>query len=280
MISMYSGTIGSGKSYHALETITDHLDKRPDNYVIANFPLDFSFAKRGKDWQERFMFVDDRYFMSVIGMRLLLNMSRRMGWDEDEREGICLVVIDEATNFYGREHAAKPEQQLWRTFFTQTRKLGYDFILIVQDDNSINKTISKCIEYDVKHRKANNIFPFSLLNAFKITIFFYNTYWKQQRLRLRSDSTMFVKRLSKMYQSKRMFANLDDVLDKFIRAIPAEDDPMPLAEFGNCSMPQFDLEPLEDQRGDAEPDALSGWGPGGAGPTRTDGDADPNRETA
>lgn len=244
MISMYSGTIGSGKSYHALETITDHLDKGEEYYVIANFPLNFQYAKRGKEWQERFMYVDDRYFMGVKGIRLLLDISSRMGWDQDEREGICLVVIDEATNFFAREDNSKPEQKLWRSFFTQTRKLGYDFILIVQDDNSINKTIGKCIEYDVKHRKANNIFPFSLLNRFKITIFFYNTYWKQQRLRLRSDSTMFVKRLSKMYQSKRMFANLDGQLDKFIKDLAGvEDEALPETEFGNCASDPEDVTP-------------------------------------
>lgn len=273
MISMYSGTIGSGKSYHALETITDHLDK--GGHVIANFPLNFQHAKRGREWQERFMYVDDRYFMGVKGIRLLLDISRRQGWDEDEREGICLVVIDEATNFFAREDNNKPEQKLWRSFFTQTRKLGYDFILIVQDDMSINKTISKCIEYDVKHRKANNIFPFSLLNMFKITIFFYNTYWKQQRLRLRSDSTMFVKRLSKMYQSKRMFANLDEQLDKFINDLSgAEDEALPETEFGNCSVEDViyidSVIPNASSSEDGAQDAANGWGPGGAGPGGSD----------
>lgn len=231
MISMYSGTIGSGKSYHALEDIVLALDK--GKHVIANFPLTFSDGQIRRGYAERFMYLDDRYLMGVSGIRQLLDISRRHGWDEAEEEGLCLVIIDEATNYYPREDGTKPEQRMWRTFFTQSRKLGYDFILIVQDDQSINKTIGKCIEYDVRHRKANNIFPFKLLNIFKIIVFVHVTYWKQQRTRLKSSSTVFVKRLAKMYKSKKMFANFDEQLDVFIRALP-EGEELPPAYFGNC----------------------------------------------
>lgn len=230
MISMYSGTIGSGKSYHALEDIIEKLAK--GFHVIANFPLTFSEGQIRRGMADRFLYLDDRYLMDVNGIRMLMDTSRRQGWDIREEEGLCLVVIDEATNFFAREDNSKPEQRLWRSFFTQSRKFGFDFILIVQDDNSINKTIGKCIEYDVKHRKANNIFPFSILSLFKITIFFHLTYWKQQRIRLKSSSTIFVKRLSKMYQHKKLFANLDGELDKFIKESPAIE--LPSAEFGNC----------------------------------------------
>ncbi|MFD3274585.1 zonular occludens toxin domain-containing protein [Paenibacillus dendritiformis] len=249
---MYSGTIGSGKSYHALEDIVATLDK--GKYVIANFPLQFSPGQIRRGYADRFMYMDDRYLMGVAGIRQLLDISRRHGWDEAEEEGLCLVVIDEATNYFPKEDNTKPEQRLWRTFFTQSRKLGYDFILIVQDDNSINKTIGKCIEYDVKHRKANNIFPFRLLNLFRITVFVHVTYWKQQRQRLKSSSTLFVKRLASMYQSKKMFADFDGQLDEFIKSVPSSE--IPPAFFGNC-------------KPEAEPDGgglANGRGPEGEGP--------------
>ncbi|WP_248549763.1 zonular occludens toxin domain-containing protein [Paenibacillus odorifer] len=249
VITMFSGTIGSGKSYHALEEIIEALDK--GKYVIANFPLNFAPNHVAKGWADRYMYVDDRYFQGVKGIRMLLELSRRMGWDEDEREGLCHVFIDEATNFFPKEDNSKPEQKLWKTFFTQSRKLGYDFTLILQDDNSINKTIGKCIEYDVKHRKANNIFPFSLLNMFKVTIFFYNVYWKQQRVRLRSDTSMFSKRIGKLYHSKKMFANLDADLDKIMNEMKdLSDEELPPTEFGNCT-PNEEVD--------------VGWGPNGAG---------------
>ncbi len=144
-----------------------------------------------------------------------------------------MVVIDEATNYFPREDSTKPEQRLWRSFFTQSRKLGYDFILIVQDDQRMNKTIGKCMEYDVKHRKANNIFLFSLLNILHITIFVYVSYWKQQRTRLKSSSSIFVGRLAKMYNTKKMFANFDEQLDKFMKTETSDSNLYP-AYFGNC----------------------------------------------
>lgn len=233
MIWMYSGTIGSGKSYHALEDIIERLEK--GFYVIANFPLIFSSGQIRRGLAARFMYMSDEFLMGVGGIAALLRISRDMGWDEDEREGLCLVVIDEATNYFPKENATKPEQMLWKTFFTQSRKLGYDFILIVQDDNSLNKTINKCIEYDVKHRKANNIFPFKMLNIFRrkgmpiFVLFFHVTYWKQQRTRLNTGSTIYVHALGKMYKSKKLFANLEEQLE-----IETDDD-LVIPEFGNCA---------------------------------------------
>ncbi|WP_138756556.1 zonular occludens toxin domain-containing protein [Paenibacillus sinopodophylli] len=244
MITMYSGTIGSGKSYHALERIIDYLEK--GKFVIANFPLNFTPGQIKRGWAKRFMYVDDIYFMSVHGIRLLMNVSAAEGWLESEEEDHCLLVIDEATNFFPKEDNSKPEQRLWRTFFTQSRKFGYDIIMILQDEHSINKTIGKCIEFDVKHRKANNIFPFTILNFFKITLFIYITYWKQQRTKLKSTSSVFLKRLSKMYQHKKLFANLDDELDKFIKMMPKAD--IPSATFGNMITQEEQLEEVEEHR--------------------------------
>jgi hypothetical protein len=64
---MYSGTIGSGKSCHALEDIVQSLDK--GRYVIANFPLIFSEGQIRRGYGERFMYMDDRYLMGASGMR-------------------------------------------------------------------------------------------------------------------------------------------------------------------------------------------------------------------
>ncbi|MFD2334705.1 zonular occludens toxin domain-containing protein [Cohnella sp. GCM10020058] len=234
MISMYSGTIGSGKSYHALEDVVEKLSK--GFHVIGNFPLTFTPGQIRKGMAARYMFLPDDLLMGVTGISVLLRLSRDMGWDEDDREGLCLVVIDEATNFFPREDAAKPEQKLWRAFFTQTRKLGFDFILIVQDDMSLNKTINKCIEYDIKHRKINNVFPFKYLPW---TIFMYVKFWKQQRQRLGSSSSIFVKSFARMYKSKRMFANLDEQLDVILKEAKVDVDAL-IPVFGNC-IPEEDV---------------------------------------
>lgn len=205
MIKQYIGTIGSGKSYHALEDILDMLKK--GKFVIANFPLNFTEGMKRKGYSERYMYVPDDFLLGEKGVSFLFQISQKEQFYEKYGEGACLVVIDEAGNHYPPEDNAKPEQRLWKTFYTQSRKMGYDFILICQDDNQVNRTIRKCIEYKVVHRKANNVFPFKLL---PFTLFMYVTYWAQQRQRLSSSSSIFVKKFSELYNTSMLFGGVEE----------------------------------------------------------------------
>lgn len=219
MISLYTGTIGSGKSYHALEDIVAALNK--GRYVIANFPLKFPSGMIRRGQADRFMYVPDETLLGEKGVSVLLKLSETSGFQG--REGACLVVIDEAGNHYQPDQATSPIQKLWKTFYTQSRKLGYDFILIAQDDMQINRTIRKCVEYEVKHRKANNVYPFKLL---PFTVFMYVTYWAQTRTRLSASSSIFVKRFSELYNTMKLFAGLDRQISRI--------EVSQLPSFGNC----------------------------------------------
>lgn len=224
MIWQYTGTIGSGKSYHALEDIISYLQK--GKYVIANFPLKFGQGQIRRGIQKRFMYIPDEILNSSDGVGILYSISQREDFYEKFGEGACLVVIDEAGNFFPPEDHGHPVQKLWRKFFTQSRKLGYDFILVSQIDKQVNKVIRGCVEYEIKHRKANSIFPFNLL---PFSIFIYVTYWKQQREKLKTDSSIFVKRFAAMYSTQMLFGSLDEQLEYFAHS------GNPLPHFGNCS---------------------------------------------
>ncbi|WNC17866.1 zonular occludens toxin domain-containing protein [Brevibacillus brevis] len=221
MIWQYTGTIGSGKSYHALEQIINTL--KQGKHVIANFPLNFPAYMVRKGFADRFLYIPDKLLEDERGIAFLLKMSKDMQFNKGE--GNCLVVIDEAGNYFPPDQSTSPLQKYWNKFFTQSRKLGYDFILVMQDDKQINRTIRACCEYEIKHRKANNIFPFSLL---PFTIFMYVTYWKQTRERLASESSIFVKRFSDLYNTHMLFGRLDEQVS-FDLADYAFD-----LRFGNC----------------------------------------------
>lgn len=230
MISTYLGTIGSGKSYHALETIIEALTK--GKYVVSNFPLKFTEAMIKKGYASRFMYVPDEFLMGEDGVSFLYQLQKKMNFYDNWGEGACLVVIDEAGNYFPPEDNSKYVTKLWKLFFTQSRKMGYDFLLICQDDLSqINKTIRKCVEYRVLHRKANSIFPFSLL---PFTLFMYVTYWAQKRERLSSSSSIYVKRFGSLYDTSMMFGDIDNKFDLDLEKLEAE-----LGftlDFGNCDM--------------------------------------------
>lgn len=234
MIEQFTGTIGSGKSYHALERILETL--KSGKYVVANFPLAFTEGMIRRGYADRFMYVPDEFLMGESGVAFLYKLSTEevyvgLGKTKEPRfygeESSCLVVIDESGNYFAPIDYAMPVQKLWRTFFTQSRKLGYDFILISQTDRQVNRVIRSCVEFEVIHRKANQVFPFRYL---PFTVFIYVQYWKQTRERLKSDSSIFVKRFADLYDTHQLFGNFDKQVDFDIN-----DDVMNYAlRFGNC----------------------------------------------
>lgn len=234
MISQYVGTIGSGKSYHGLEDIVAAL--KAGKHVIANFPLNFTEGMIRRGYADRFMYVPDEFLMGERGVSFLYKLSTEkiyigLGKTKEPRfyneESSCLVVIDEAGNYFAPIDYAMPAQKLWRTFFTQSRKFGYDFILISQTDRQINRVIRSCVEFQVVHRKANQVFPFKYL---PFTLFMYVKFWKQTRERLGSESSIFVKRFADLYNTFELFGNFDKDVDFDI-----SDDVLNFnLNFGNC----------------------------------------------
>lgn len=206
MIEIYEGTIGSGKSYHALEKIIEALEK--GKFVVSNFPLNFTEGMIKRGYADRFMYVPDEFLLGAEGVAFLYQLQKRMDFYEVGGEGTCLAVIDEAGNYFPPEDNGTYANKLWKLFFSQSRKMGYDFVLICQDSASqVNKTIRKCCEYKVVHRKANSVFPFKLL---PFTLFMYVTFWGPKNQRLSSSSSIYVKRFGKLYNTSMMFGNIDD----------------------------------------------------------------------
>jgi hypothetical protein len=237
MIKSYVGTIGSGKSYHALETIIEYLNK--GKYVVSNFPLNFTDGMKKRGYVDRFMYIPDDFLMGEEGVSFLYQLQKKMQFYEKMGEGACLCVIDEAGNYFPPEDNGKPSTKFWKLFFTQSRKMGYDFLLICQDDLSqVNKTIRKCVEYKVLHRKANSIFPFSLL---PFTLFMYVTLWAQQRERLKSEASIYVKRFGALYDTSMMFGDIDGKFELDFDELEKELG-FPL-DFGNCDI--TDVKPVK-----------------------------------
>jgi len=198
MITQYVGPIGSGKSYGALEKLYAHLQK--GLYVIANFPLNFTEGMIRRGYADRFMYVPYDFLEEERGVSLFLYLSEKYKFNEFTN--LCLVVIDEVGGLHPPDQATSPVQKTWRDFYKESRKLGYDFIHILQDETEINRTISKCTEYKIVCRKANSIFPFKYL---PFTIFVYIKYWKQSRQKLETSSSIFVKKFSQLYNTHQQF---------------------------------------------------------------------------
>lgn len=191
MISLYSGTPGSGKSYHSVYEILRRVKRKKRNTVIANFPLAFD-----KKYQDNFMYVDN----SELTIDFLVNYAKKN--NTPGVEGQTLVVIDEAQIiFNSRDWGTNSRKRMdWIKFFSQHRKYGYNFILIAQFDRMIDRQIRCLVEYEVAHMKINNFF---LLLPF--TFFLCVQRWYGQKMKLDHEIIRYSKKVAACYNSYSTF---------------------------------------------------------------------------
>lgn len=200
MISLYSGTPGSGKSLHVAADIYWRL--RTGRPVVANF--DIAEGTRGRD--ENFAFVRNE----DLSPKLLADFARRYFEVRGKkvREGELLLVIDEAQLIFNSRDWNTPGRREWLSWFTQHRKLGYDVVLVAQNDGMLDKQIRALIEYNVVHRKVNNYGMFGrlvgLFSAGRAVIVSVR-YWYAQKARISSEWTVGLKRYFSIYDTYNTF---------------------------------------------------------------------------
>lgn len=173
VLELYTGFPGSGKSYAATRDGTLVADSMTNKYVIANFPIKpkkkFLHFLKKKDEDK---YNDPRWIYRTneeLTVRYLVNKSKKMGWIG--KEGSCLVIFDEASIPFNSRDWSKSDRLDWVKFLSQHRKFGYDFIMITQDANMIDKQIRALAEYETIFRKLNNSFFLRWLSIFRVSLF-------------------------------------------------------------------------------------------------------------
>ena len=194
MIYLYSGTPGSGKSLHVARDIYFRLNrnKKYPN-VIANFTINMKMIKNKK---ANFIYVDN----SELTVEFLLNYSLK-----NHKQGIenqTMVVVDECSVIWNardwNNKINKSSRMDWLKFFVQHRKLGYNFILITQNDRQIDRQIRALIEYEVSHRKVNN---FKIGKVIPVSTFVAINRWYGINEKLSTEFFLYRKKWGKFYDS-------------------------------------------------------------------------------
>lgn len=210
MISMYTGSVGSGKSYHATDLALEWV--RKGKHVIANFDIDIPNSKlkmNKKKWESR---RSRWHFMEEITVEHLMALSLENGWYGNESR--CMVVIDEAGILFNSrdwQHEGNARKK-WIKFLSQSRKFGFDFIFVLQSDRMLDRQIRGLVEYDVKHLKANNSFFLSWLSLFRITLFLYVYKWYQTKLKGNMRFGLYKPWIANRYDTMKVF-NLDELVE-------------------------------------------------------------------
>lgn len=197
MITLYSGTPGSGKSYHAVALALRVLNS--GRYVIANFPLKFKDKQIKKGYDKRFFYKPNEQ----ITINELIYFAFEQEMIEKAKESQCLVIIDEAGGRFNCRDFGKSDRAEWIDFFSQHRKIGYDFVLVAQNDRMLDRQIRGYLETEIKHRKINNFGPFWIL---PFPVFVGVEYWYTAKQRVGSEFMLFRKKIANQYDSMKMFS--------------------------------------------------------------------------
>lgn len=200
-IWLYTGTPGSGKSYHAARNIVTRL-KRPGG-LICNFPVNEGFV-RPKQLRSHVEYWDNSE----------LSAARLVSYALDHHkigvEGQTLVVIDECQIIFNCRDFGRKDRNAWVTLFSQHRKLGYNFVLITQNDRMLDKQIRALVETEIRHRKLNNYgFGGLLISLTGMTWFIAIEYWYGgNKLKLDQQIFPYFKRYAQVYDSYKLFSDM------------------------------------------------------------------------
>lgn len=201
MISLYSGTPGSGKSLHVACKIYYALWRnRP---VIANFEIKESFVKN----YDCFNYVDN----NDLSVEYLVSFSREYFKGKKVIEGQILLVVDECQLLFDCRDWNKKGRDQWISFFTQHRKLGYNIVLVAQFDKMLDKQLRALIEYEFIHRKVSNfgwkgkLFSIWTGNRLFVAV----QIWYPLKQKVGSEFYLYKKKFGDMYETFNIFSDVD-----------------------------------------------------------------------
>jgi zona occludens toxin (predicted ATPase) len=200
MITLYSGTPGSGKSLHASKRIRQALAARKMT-VISNTPINTDLVSRkGKRKIGEFIYKTNAE-LTVDYLKNYAKEHHKVG-----KEGQTLIVIDEAGIMFNSRDFGAFDRKAWLNFLMTHRHFGYNIMLICQLDRMIDRQIRGLVEYHVIHRKVSNFGTIGLmLKLMRIPLFVAVTQWYGIREKLSADFFFYRKKWGRMYDTMMLF---------------------------------------------------------------------------
>lgn len=226
MITLYSGTPGSGKSYHAAKDILFRIN-HTGGAVICNFPVNERirditiFGHTFRREPKCDIIYRDNSELTVKFLKWYARQYHSMG-----KEGQTLVVFDEAQIKFNSRIWDSKNRMEWIEFFSQHRKYGYNFILIAQNDRMLDRQIRVLVESEYKHRKLNNLaslgFFFCLFLNLGKPIFLAIEKWSGGSGVVLSRTFVFYrKKVAKLYDTYKLFDDVEEKPQSVAAKIPA-----------------------------------------------------------
>lgn len=222
MIVLYSGTPGSGKSFHATQKIYYLL--RGKKNIICNYDINLFNCKLSfwQYWLSKISFLKPYIkghkrlgkfiFKNNVDLtpEYLIDYAREN--HNRKKEGQTTVVIDECGIMFNPRTFAQSDRLKWIQFFSVHRHYGFDFILISQSDRMLDRQIRAFVEYEHRHRKVNNFGIIGcLISLFTMSTFFIDVkLWYGLREKVGAEWIRYNSRIASLYDT--MFLESEDLV--------------------------------------------------------------------
>ena len=201
MITFYTGTPGSGKSYSMAYKI--RLSLLRGKNVISTVDIDTNvISKNGRKKIGNFHFVP---INELTADYLYKYFSKH---HPEPKESQTIVFIDECQLIFNTRTWQAQGRMEWIEFFTRHRHLGFDIVLITQNDQMIDKQIRGVVENEFKHTKLNNLFL-----LLPITLFYRREYWYglKDKKPVSRQTIPFRKKIANIYNSLVMYHEFREI---------------------------------------------------------------------
>lgn len=148
MLYTYTGTPGSGKSYHATLEIIEHIKK--GGYVITNILLKADkvidlFNVPEDNFNEFYVYLNNE----DITPTFLCDFAKTHIVDNL----VTLLIIDEAADMFNTREWKNADRMRWIKFFRMHRHLYYNVLLITQSRKMLDKQILWLFDSERNYRK-------------------------------------------------------------------------------------------------------------------------------
>jgi len=209
MIWLYSGKVGTGKSFHLMRDIIDKL--MSGGYVVSNFPINFKSRIGRKLPKDHYIFLDESCWSNP---RQVLKEAIRIRLKNGKTP--ILLAIDEAGDMFNtrewQEKTTEHDRKAWNTFFQQHRKPKYNIVLVSQSREYLDKQIRTLIDYEFKHRLINK---YKFLRFMPLQIFLVIKYWCEGNKPpiMGRDLMIWRPAINKLYDTFRLFGRIGQMMD-------------------------------------------------------------------
>lgn len=197
MISLYSGTPGSGKSLHIAQVIYDR--SRFHRPTLGNFDVRNDLLPDS----DTYLYVPNE----ELTYDFLVSFSVSYFRQHKYKEGSILVIIDEAQLLFNSREWNKADRFGWIKFFTQHRKLGYNIIMVSQFDKMLDKQIRCLFEYEYIHRKISNFgWKGKLVSVWTGNrLFLAVKFWYPLKTKVGQESFLYKRKYGELYDTNFLF---------------------------------------------------------------------------